>query len=313
MPRSLKQMNSTSFFPMCIGNERCCHQRLQGFSLQTVSSDNSTVFSFRDTEPEPQLVYTVTGSPHKAGAVWIQPRSAPRRILTLCEVQVFGDSLCAAGYYGLDCQQHCNCAGPASTCFIATGSCMDGCRPGYQGEDCSQACRPGRWGKDCAQICSSACAEQSCDHVTGVCDRGCVGALPPLCATECEQGYYGTNCTLECPPHCKDGACNMSSGSCPHCEPGYTGDFCTQVCPDKMFGPACLHRCSDHCQTDTLGRLEVCHHVTGTCILGCHDGYEGFNCTKATETHPLTSVFIGVSVSVGGSVSTVFNTSWPIG
>ena len=42
-----------------------------------------------------------------------------------------------------------------------------------------------------------------------------------------------------------------------------------------FYGEGCVNNCSEHC----LGADNSCHHVTGTCDLGCDPGYLGALCT----------------------------------
>ncbi|KAK3709336.1 hypothetical protein RRG08_056690 [Elysia crispata] len=52
-------------------------------------------------------------------------------------------------------------------------------------------------------------------------------------------------------------------------------DFVVQ-CPSGSYGEECAATCSDHC----AGDQNPCHHVNGTCDLGCDPGYQGSSCTQ---------------------------------
>ncbi|BFZ21382.1 hypothetical protein BsWGS_24421 [Bradybaena similaris] len=115
--------------------------RLQGFILTSYDPAGAEVFRFIDTARAAQKVYTVTTPPTEVQTVSIRAakdHSVDRIILTLCEVEIYGDFVCEPGLYGRDCEHKCNCADSNETCFVSTGGCPSGCRPGYQGEDCSQ-------------------------------------------------------------------------------------------------------------------------------------------------------------------------------
>ena len=47
-------------------------------------------------------------------------------------------------------------------------------------------------------------------------------------------------------------------------------------CPTGFYGNECTQICSDHC----AGDQNSCHHVNGTCDLGCDPGYQGSSCTQ---------------------------------
>lgn len=53
---------------------------------------------------------------------------------------------------------------------------------------CFVECSPGHFGMNCSELCSGHCVdEESCDHISGVCHRGCqdgfVGRLCNNCKT----------------------------------------------------------------------------------------------------------------------------------
>ncbi|XP_059141148.1 sushi, von Willebrand factor type A, EGF and pentraxin domain-containing protein 1-like, partial [Physella acuta] len=84
--------------------------------------------------------------------------------LALCEVEIYGDNMCEASEYGLDCEKRCNCTGP---CTPSTGACYTPCNPGtggYGGDDCTKPlkCRPppevpnGQW-PGCARTFNTPC------------------------------------------------------------------------------------------------------------------------------------------------------------
>ncbi|KAH9496279.1 hypothetical protein Btru_017983 [Bulinus truncatus] len=92
--------------------------------------------------------------------------------LTLCEVQVFGDSVCPLGKFGFKCEKTCHCKNNV-TCYGATGGCPNGCAIGYTGEDCQQETK---------LIC--LCVDGWCDPVSGGCSPG----------VDCESGWFGPAC-----------------------------------------------------------------------------------------------------------------------
>ena len=53
--------------------------------------------------------------------------------------------------------------------------------------------------------------------------------------------------------------------------------FLSTECVDGFYGDGCKKTCG-HC-TD----MTQCHHVTGTCLGGCKQGYKGDNCMQGTD------------------------------
>ncbi|KAK3772218.1 hypothetical protein RRG08_064667, partial [Elysia crispata] len=161
-----------------------CKDRLAGFTL-TAQSDPSIASSDSYTDPggPGQDNYTVVPSPRISFPVSLVRfvTAHSEKILTLCEVFVFGETDCPAGQFGLRCERQCNCANNES-CFVHNGRCPPGCATGYTGEDCSD-CQPGRYGDRCDQSCNATCGgDNSCDRNNGTCSQGCV------------PGYLGTTC-----------------------------------------------------------------------------------------------------------------------
>ncbi|XP_048256481.1 uncharacterized protein LOC124133220 isoform X2 [Haliotis rufescens] len=103
------------------------------------------------------------------------------KILTLCEVQVFGD--CLDYKYGLACNFTCSCRDRAEVCNKVDGSCLSGCADGFTGVDCKQECPVGSYGMNCSNSCSSNCVNGRCFHVDGTCT--------------CLPGWMGDKCTKD--------------------------------------------------------------------------------------------------------------------
>ncbi|KAK3800201.1 hypothetical protein RRG08_039268 [Elysia crispata] len=116
-----------------------CLDRLVNFTLtaQSVPS-TATPYSYTDPGGPGQDSYTVVPSPRISFPVslvrFVTAHST--KILTLCEVFVFGETNCPAGLFGLRCERQCNCADQGS-CFVHSGGCPSGCATGYTGEECS--------------------------------------------------------------------------------------------------------------------------------------------------------------------------------
>jgi len=106
---------------------------------------------------------------------------------------------CAEGYYGSDCQKHCD----AWTTCSGRGSCNENgecvCYGEFAGHDCS-LCSNGMAGPEC---------EKKCDQNTtcggnGVClGDGSCGCSDPYSGPDCSvcvTGLFGANCEFECGP-----------------------------------------------------------------------------------------------------------------
>ncbi|CAL1536338.1 unnamed protein product [Lymnaea stagnalis] len=101
--------------------------------------------------------------------VKIEPLPGTDRLLTLCEVQVYGDVVCPVGWFGPECDRRCNCAYTSDTCLISSGGCLLGCAAGFRGEGCNTPCSPGTWGVGCFNRCNEDCVDDFCDAINGTC------------------------------------------------------------------------------------------------------------------------------------------------
>ncbi|CAG5135120.1 unnamed protein product [Candidula unifasciata] len=163
-------------------------ERLQGFQLISYDPAGAKVFQFVDTAPTEQKVYTVTSLATEIQTVDIRAKKADRygqTIVTLCEVEVFGDSVCEPGRFGRNCEHKCNCADSNETCFVSTGGCPSGCPSGFQGESCSEVCKKGWFGTSCQYKCH--CRLDFCEFVDGSCTQG----------VSCASGWFGPACQYE--------------------------------------------------------------------------------------------------------------------
>ncbi|CAG5135119.1 unnamed protein product, partial [Candidula unifasciata] len=102
---------------------------LTGFILTAFNIDGEGVFSYQDSVKKVRLVYTLV-PPQELSAVsglsieaTMTRRVVRTKYLALCEVEVFGDSVCPLGLYGRDCENHCFCSHVEQSCFVSTGAC----------------------------------------------------------------------------------------------------------------------------------------------------------------------------------------------
>ncbi|CAL1532183.1 unnamed protein product [Lymnaea stagnalis] len=246
-------------------------ERLLNFSLSSFNQEKDLVFAY-SIPPKQQLTYAVTSPPELVS--YVKMFTNVSQILTLCEVEIYGDSVCPTNQFGLECNKSCNCESKAETCFVATGGCPSGCAAGFHGDGCGKNCSQGRWGVDCINQCTH-CTNKTCDRINGTCDLGCEdGYKGDTCDDKCSSLTWGKDCSHQCSPQCFNKSCNITNGVClSGCTDGYTGDSCTEACPSATWGKDCQYNCSDHCLDNP------CNVANGRCDSGCEPGYLGDKCT----------------------------------
>ncbi|XP_059138701.1 uncharacterized protein LOC131927060 [Physella acuta] len=271
-------------------DDMCCPERLKGFVLKSYNGQ-TLVYTYTDVARDPLRQYTIV--PNRGGnpvtrvniaANYINPGTT-RKILSLCEVELFGDSICPAGRYGLDCSSTCMCQNKSEPCHVATGLCPSVCPAGYWGQGCRYECPDGRWGIGCLQTCSESCEGGQCEKTSGVCTHGCVGYTSPNCSQVCEPGWYGSNCSLSCDVNCKD-PCHHITGYCTLDVPvGF--DNVTHVQTSSNPSGSC---CDGGCDRGNGSHLE-------------RDGYRG----EDKQTVDITSTSsIGIGIGIAVAVIIVF-------
>ena len=48
----------------------------------------------------------------------------------------------------------------------------------------------------------------------------------------------------------------------------------TTACDNKTYGDNCSEQCG------SCAHITQCHHINGTCLAGCVDGFIGSTCTE---------------------------------
>ncbi|KAK3592251.1 hypothetical protein CHS0354_027125 [Potamilus streckersoni] len=245
------------------------------------------------------------------------------RIVTLCEVQVFGD--CDKGRYG-NCTQNCDYC-PGKSCDKLTGFCQE-CQRGYfgntcnescdycyqgdcshdtgkcsicpkgkQGDKCEYDCKDFYFGMNCFSRCGNCLNGEVCDKVTGNCPRGCQdGWQEDNCDRECDDRFYG-NCSTSCGKCATEKPCNKVSGLCENgaCMDGWQTKKCDIPCDDHFYG-----NCSTEC--GACRDAAVCDKVNGSCPFGlCSEGWNGERCDTSPAEHQASNNLIEPSI-LGGSI-----------
>ncbi|BFZ11376.1 hypothetical protein BsWGS_14415 [Bradybaena similaris] len=113
-------------------------ERLRGFILKASSSSNTT-FTYTDRSDKAQGVYKLPFETNNTPISRVGIQATNRDLeynsyfVTLCEVEIYGDSDCPAYTYGRECEETCNCTCP---CFVSTGACPSACSEGQGGKTC---------------------------------------------------------------------------------------------------------------------------------------------------------------------------------
>ncbi|XP_059168184.1 uncharacterized protein LOC131950152 [Physella acuta] len=165
-------------------------ERLAGFFLEAFNSTKDIpVYSFHDTSTKTDtLVYDWAIQMFVANRVTIYLLD---NILTLCEVEIYGDS--------------------KSSCMPSTGVCRTGgCTPGYKGKDCEEEKRcsaapnitKGAWHNCqnelrsvCTLVCEDGYEVKGNDNIT--CQANQEWTMPGVCSTlenGCIEGWFGPGC-----------------------------------------------------------------------------------------------------------------------
>ncbi|KAH9494746.1 hypothetical protein Btru_017777, partial [Bulinus truncatus] len=242
--------------------------RLDGFTLEA-NGERGEKFTYKDTTST-SLVYTVLDSlKHNITNVTIDVKDNTAHILTLCEVEMYGE--CQSGTWDLGCTScPASCSG---TCHIDDGSCNMVCFGFKDPPDCIKACDKSYYGVNCTQKCPNNCDE--CHATYGQCYRCQPGFQGENC-TDCTVGHWGVNCNMTCSKNCKDNNCDKVNGHCNNnnCLAGYQPPDCVKMCPTGQWGENCVSYCSNNCQNKS------CDKVNGSCHGGCVAGFQLPNCIQ---------------------------------
>ncbi|KAH9490869.1 hypothetical protein Btru_033713 [Bulinus truncatus] len=206
----------------------CCSFQLKNFKLETLDVNNTILWTYRDTRGT-MMVYTVsTSQRNDVFKIRISPVKQFIEsffVLMLCEVEVYGE--CAAGMWDLQCNGTCP-KGCSTWCHHDTGQCPS-CLGFSDPPLCKAVCLEGYYGFNCLSKCSSHCYNNSCDRLTGVCDKECLGySDPTVCTIACAEGYFGKNCLSHCSSSCFENSCDKVTG------------LCSKACVGFMDFPTCI-------------------------------------------------------------------------
>ncbi|GFS02949.1 fucolectin-related molecule [Elysia marginata] len=115
----------------------CCEKRLMNFELEVWSNESAkSLFKHIDENTSVEDIYTVIPRTliWNAKNVTIYAGQG-KKILTLCEVEIYGARKCSDGWFGTSCQYQCHCAGSVE-CDEVDGSCSSGCHSEWFGPAC---------------------------------------------------------------------------------------------------------------------------------------------------------------------------------
>ncbi|CAL1536336.1 unnamed protein product [Lymnaea stagnalis] len=145
----------------------------QGFTLTSFDTTYTPVFNYsvrsvNDTDGV-TVIQAAEITPLITYVQIVPSGDAALPMLTLCEVEIYGDNTCPDGSFGPECLGNCTCADPSEVCLVNSGGCISGCAAGFYGEGCQTRCTQGLWGIDCRYVCSEACPGRLCNRVNGAC------------------------------------------------------------------------------------------------------------------------------------------------
>ncbi|CAL1534187.1 unnamed protein product [Lymnaea stagnalis] len=268
-----------------------CGLRLKKFILKIFNSTN-TVLEYQDQSDNFSSIYSVP-VPEKESIIPVIGLdisfsfSNNAKILTLCEVEAYGD--CVPGSWGLKCDPCsplCN-----SSCDVENGACQI-CNGAMNPPACDTQCNPGSWGLNCNTTCQLGCFNSSCDRLNGSCNKGCNGySNPPQCTEKCDKGKWGRDCFNTCNTSCWNHSCSSVSGMCNEGCNGYKNfPNCTIACDNGAYGVNCSQNCNNcwgsSCNSSTGLCINACNGSLNfpTCNAVCYKDRWGKDCSNACNT-----------------------------
>ncbi|KAK3592252.1 hypothetical protein CHS0354_027126 [Potamilus streckersoni] len=209
--------------------------RLKNFRI-LVSQDNASFTELYQDQSTNTSLVTVANLSTSVKARFVKiDLNGTGRILTLCEVEVFGD--CENSFYG-NCSTPCGYCSEGRQCNKVTGYCeVSGCADGWQTVKCDETCNDTYYG-NCTAMCGHCRNTGICDKVNGSCPSGqCSdGWHGEKCDMVCDSKHYGQNCAHEC-GRCLNGNCDPIMGNCSEasgCQPGWFGYRCDSGSGEKQ-------------------------------------------------------------------------------
>ncbi|XP_041379657.1 multiple epidermal growth factor-like domains protein 10 [Gigantopelta aegis] len=210
----------------CLGNSPCDHltgECVVGCDRGYETPDCSTKSGYGDV------------SLHLTGTAPVVLSSLLLITWLASDLSPYAEPPCRAGTFGAGCKLNCSerhCDGDSTTCDAQSGTCRNGCKPGWKKPSCMEPCGTGLYGADCLSICTRRhCLTKaaSCDHVTGSCGGKCEHTWRGEDCTGCD-GKYGRDCSYSCSGRkCRDlsAPCHHVTGSCNGlCVSGWQGIAC---------------------------------------------------------------------------------------
>ncbi|BFZ22089.1 hypothetical protein BsWGS_25128 [Bradybaena similaris] len=212
---------------------------LGGFQLSALNSAGVVVYSYQHDNNETEPIINVMPFPQEpiSSMSILQTANVSSRVLVLCEFQVFAETDCPPGLFGLSCKNECPCQF-ANMCRAATGLCMAQeiltvLLPETAHNVSSTECPNGTYGTTCNMTCPTYCVGPTCDKETGYCDE-CQKSHTGAKCEECASIKYGPACSLNCPEGCLD-PCDDKTGQCVSCKEPYFGPKCDKNARSRIL------------------------------------------------------------------------------
>ncbi|KAH3798906.1 hypothetical protein DPMN_152509 [Dreissena polymorpha] len=215
-----------------------------------------------------------------------------------CLTDFTGDSCnqCLAGKYGALCGNHCSIGCTKGTCYKDNGTCI--CMESFTGSNCAN-CVNGKYGLTCEKTCSNGCINNACNKIDGSC--ACLPNFTGVVCDQCVKNKYGQACDKTCAPGCDSKGCNKNDGECFVCTTkrifGFKCDLecskhclnqschingdCDLGCATNSYGKRCDDPCPENCAV--IEKASACLQISGVCLRGCKDGYEGDICVQVSK------------------------------
>ncbi|XP_052224158.1 multiple epidermal growth factor-like domains protein 10 [Dreissena polymorpha] len=207
--------------------------------------------------------------------------------------------ICATGRFGALCEQSCSQGCSGGSCNTTDGTCS--CLGNFTGVKCD-ICKLGWYDKLCNQSCSQGCSAGSCNTTDGTCSclGNFTGAKCDICTLGClVHGDVVGNHVLKLMGHAvvletlqernatfvhKEGAkCDQCAAGSKHClnQSCHINGDCDLGCATNSYGKRCDDPCPENCAV--IEKASACLQISGVCLRGCKDGYEGDICVQVSK------------------------------
>ena len=201
--------------------------------------------------------------------------------------------LCAAGFYGPQCQYDCDWCQNNSTC-VGDGTTSGYCAcasPNWDGQFCD-VCAPNHFGPECTSC--DMCANGVCSESnTGNCS--CAANWNGTVCDQCATGYFGPLCEPCSLCRVNGGQCiDGLNGTC-LCPAQRNGTYC-ELCSSDYFGQNC-----ESC--DLCDNGQCVDGIEGQCV--CDNYWSGGYCDVCTDAFGLDCEYLCVDCAINNNATCI--------